>query len=231
MALYYNLVFGLLVLEMIFFGILSLPYPRRIRRSVLTTVSAPFRNEQFQIALKCILGFVAVLFIDSVNRVYAVTSELHSSTQAHPGSSVMNDRSEIQARRFYAQRNMYLCGFTLFLTLILTRTYSLVVELIQTKDKLDDLKQNDTSATGSTSSETEKLKAELAQKDEDLNILKNQAKSLSNDYDAATATATSNTKPVEIDTNETKDDSKIHSSGINLEKTGESGESVLKERK
>ena len=80
MALYYNLVFILLAVEMVFFGVLSLPYPRKIRRTVLSAVSAPFRNEQFQIAIKCVLGFVLVLFIDSVNRVYAVTSELHAST-------------------------------------------------------------------------------------------------------------------------------------------------------
>ncbi|KAI3406750.2 ECM3 [Candida oxycetoniae] len=200
MALYYNLVFVLLVIEMVFFGILSLPYPRRVRRTVLQTISAPFKNEQFQIALKCVLGFVFVLFIDSVNRVYAVTSELHSATQAHPGSSVMNDRSEIQARRFYAQRNMYLCGFTLFLTLILTRTYNLVVELIVTKDKVDELKKGDLGAAGDKgdlgaggvkdksfeSKEITKLKNELAEKDAALELLKNQAASLNKEYDEAT---------------------------------------------
>ncbi|CAK9435634.1 uncharacterized protein LODBEIA_P03610 [Lodderomyces beijingensis] len=190
MALYYNLVFGLLVIEMAFFGILSLPYPRKIRRTILTTVSAPFKNEQFQIALKCILGFVFVLFIDSVNRVYAVTSELHSSTTAHPGSSVMNDRSEIQARRFYAQRNMYLCGFTLFLTLILTRTYNLVVELITTKDKVDELQKGqklESHTSGDVESEDiTQLKNKLAEKDAELEILKGQARSLDKDYDDVT---------------------------------------------
>lgn len=186
MALYYNLVFALLVIEMAFFAVLSMPYPRPVRRTILVTVSAPFKNEQFQIALKCVLGFVFVLFIDSVNRVYAVTSELTSATQSHPGTSVMNDRSEIQARRFYAQRNMYLCGFTLFLTLILTRTYNLVVELISTKDKVDSLQKNNTGAgsvtTDGDGEELVKLKAELAEKDRTLEILKSQANTLSQDY-------------------------------------------------
>lgn len=164
-------------------GVLSLPYPRRVRRTVLSAVSAPFRNEQFQIAIKCVLGFVLVLFIDSVNRVYAVTSELHSATGVVTGgdAAVVNDRSEIQARRFYAQRNMYLCGFTLFLTIILTRTYNLVAELIATKDKVDDLK---TTPTAKDSDEVAKLKKVLAQKDEDLEILKAQAKNLSTEYES-----------------------------------------------
>lgn len=192
MALYYNLVFGLLVIEMGFFTFLSLPFPRRVRRTVLSTASAPFRNEQFQIAIKCVFGFVLVLFIDSVNRVYAVTSELHaSSPAANSGhmqttvNSVMNDRSEVQARRFYAQRNMYLCGFTLFLTLILTRTYSLVSELILTKDKLDNLKANNGELDGtSDSDEVAQLKKQLARKDEDLETLKEQAQGLSKDYES-----------------------------------------------
>ncbi|EGV66603.1 Endoplasmic reticulum transmembrane protein 3 [Yamadazyma tenuis] len=183
MALYYNLVFGLLVVEVAFFTVLSLPYPRKIRRTVLTTVSAPFRNEKFQIALKCILGFVLVLFIDSVNRVASVSNELQGS--AIRGSAIVNDRSEIQARRFYAQRNMYLCGFTLFLTLILLRTYSLVTELLVTKDKVDALTGE--SELGETETKDSpsivKLKEELAAKDKELESLKEKAKALANDYE------------------------------------------------
>lgn len=193
MALYYNLVFGLLVVEMAFFAILSLPFPRAVRRKVLATVSAPFKSEQVQIAIKCIFGFVLVLFIDSVNRVYSVTAELHASApNSHaPLAGMLNDRSEVQARRFYAQRNMYLCGFTLFLTLILTRTYSLVAELINTKDKLDDLNKNSELKGGaSESGEVADLKAQLAEKDADLELLKDQASSLSKDYDTASTTAT-----------------------------------------
>lgn len=188
MALYYNLVFGLLVIEMAFFTVLSLPFPRAVRRKVLATASAPFKSEQVQIAIKCIFGFVLVLFIDSVNRVYSVTSELHAvapNTNA-PLAGILNDRSEVQARRFYAQRNMYLCGFTLFLTLILTRTYSLVAELISTKDKLDDLNKN-TELKGE-SAELGNLKTSLADKDSEVELLKEQASSLSKDYDTASAT-------------------------------------------
>ncbi|OBA22514.1 B-cell receptor-associated 31-like protein [Metschnikowia bicuspidata var. bicuspidata NRRL YB-4993] len=183
MALYYNLVFGLLVIEMAFFTVLSLPFPRAMRKSVLRTVSMPFRSEQFQIAFKCVFGFVLVLFIDSVNRVYTVTLELHAlSPSTNSPTSMMNDRSEVQARRFYAQRNMYLCGFTLFLTLILTRTYSLVAELIDTKDKLDANKS--LAGAKGVSAESSALKKDLADKDAELSRLKTQASSLAADYDA-----------------------------------------------
>lgn len=192
MALYYNLVFGLLVIEVGFFTVLSLPFPRQVRRKVLATASAPFRNEQVQIAIKCILGFVLVLFIDSVNRLVAVTRELQSTPSELKVTGIINDRAEVQARRFYAQRNMYLCGFTLFLTLILMRTYSLVGELILTKDKLDNAKAN--KEYNDDSEEVKRLKEELEAKNENIEILKEQANSLSKEYDQGSSTGAKSRK-------------------------------------
>lgn len=185
----------MLVVEMVFFTILSLPFPRKVRRTVLATVSKPFTSEHVQIITKCVFGFVAVLFIDSVNRVYTVTADL---------SGIGNDRgiidrSEVQARKFYAQRNMYLCGFALFLTLLTTRAYSLVAELVFTKDKLDDYnKEHDdiAPATGD-SEEIAELKKELAAKDDELSNLKEQAEGLSKDYDTASTAKTTGAKAFE----------------------------------
>ncbi|RKP32361.1 B-cell receptor-associated 31-like protein [Metschnikowia bicuspidata] len=170
---------------MAFFAILSLPFPRALRKTVLTSVSAPFQSEQFQIALKCIFGFVLVLFIDSVNRVYSVTAELQSfSLNGMSALNLLNDRAEVQSRRFYAQRNMYLCGFALFLTLILIRTYSLVAELIQTKDKLDLIKKEDAAPD---LEEIAALRLELEEKSAQLETLKEQAAALSNEFDSVSS--------------------------------------------
>lgn len=195
MALYYSLVFGLLVVEIVFFTLLSLPYPRKIRRTVLTTVSMPFRNEKFQIALKCILGFVLILFIDSVNRVFSVNTELKGFNNTG-AQAVLSDRSEIQARRFYAQRNMYLCGFTLFLTMILLRTYSLVTELLVTKDKVDALAGDESMTESQTedSPELTKLKNQLADKEQELSLLKEKAGALNKDYDNETSSKVTSRK-------------------------------------
>lgn len=85
---------------------------------------------------------------------------------------MVNDRSEVQARRFYSQRNMYLCGFTLFLTLILLRTYSLVTELLATKDKVDVLSGSMSENGTDDSKAIMKLKSELAEKEQELLALK-----------------------------------------------------------
>ncbi|CDK24700.1 unnamed protein product [Kuraishia capsulata CBS 1993] len=180
---------------MVLFAALSFPLPGRAKKQVLKTLRTPFRSQQVQIAIKCILGFILVLFLDALNRVYRVGNELDmlsvsgdSATAGVAAAMGMGDRSEIQARRFYAQRNMYLCGFTLFLTLILTRTYALVFELISVKEELKatDGKSKLDSLDSADKDEVAKLQKELAEKTETIEILKSQAANLTEDYDAVT---------------------------------------------
>lgn len=185
---YYNIIFLLLALEVAFFTVLSLPWPRAIRRKVLATLSMPFRNEKVQVTVKCFMVFVLVLFFDACQRTYAVTQELKlvKEGRSATGMNVVTDRDEVQSRKFYAQRNMYLCGFTLFFTLVITRTFSLVSELIVTKDKVDAIKpEKEGAEKGDSGPEVEKLKKQLSEKEQDLEILKSQADSLSKDYHAA----------------------------------------------
>lgn len=205
MAVYYNLVFVILIIEMAFFTLLSLPFPRKVRKLILNTFKIPFQNVQFQIGLKFIFGFILILFVDSINRVISITNELLSigSSQTNPAAvaaGLLSDRSEVQARKFYAQRNMYLCGFTLFLTLIITRTYSLVDELTLTKDKLDHIK-----ADGSDTGASAELQAELSSKDQDLEILKDQVKKLSEGGETTNLSSTSGVTASGIDSGETID--------------------------
>lgn len=61
-------------------------------------------------------GFVLLLFVDSCNRVWRVSEDGSTGADASVRETY---RADIQARKFYAQRNMYLCGFTLFLSLCL----------------------------------------------------------------------------------------------------------------
>lgn len=97
---------------------------------------------------------------------------------------------EVQARKFYSQRNMYLCGFTLFLSLILNRTYTMILETLRLEDKVKRYegdskasgKESDKLAQAGGAGEISKLKNQLAQKDRDLETLKKQSQGLSNEY-------------------------------------------------
>jgi B-cell receptor-associated protein 31 len=99
---------------------------------------------------------------------------------------------EIQARKFYSQRNMYLCGFTLFLSLILNRTYGMILDVLRLEEENRSLK-GDSKVTGKNAGKLDKagdgnigevarLKKELEAKDRDIETLKKQAEGLSNEY-------------------------------------------------
>lgn len=96
----------------------------------------------------------------------------------------------MQARKFYSQRNMYLCGFTLFLSLILNRTYIMILDVLRLEEENKQLK-GDSKAFGEESSklsevskpgEISRLRNELEQKDRDIATLKKQAQGLSTEY-------------------------------------------------
>lgn len=162
-----------------------------------------------------------ILFIDSVNRVYRVQLELAVSaenagasvyvprplqymvprvqhTKKRPQLTVPSrptlmghERLEVQARKFYSQRNMYLCGFTLFLSLILNRTYIMILEVLRLEEKLKqyegsdkNTKQAEKLAVAGDAGEISRLKREVKLRDQDIETLKKQAAGLHKEYDA-----------------------------------------------
>jgi hypothetical protein len=177
---------------MALFTVLSLPLPSSVRRPLIKAVSRPFQNREVTIAIRCILVFVLVLFVDSVNRVQSVNDELIGFSETQSGAvkqAFVSDRSEIQARKFYAQRNLYLTGFTLFLTLIVSRTYGLVAELLQLKDDV-----RNTPDAVQSDEKVKELLQKLKEKDENMDILKKQAQSLRADYETLSDEVAAKTK-------------------------------------
>ena len=94
---------------------------------------------------------------------------------------------EVQARKFYSQRNMYLCGFTLFLSLILNRTYVMILDTLRLEEELKNYK-GETGKKGSAlkdvggAGEVGKLKNELSAKDRDMENLKKQVEQMQKEY-------------------------------------------------
>lgn len=97
---------------------------------------------------------------------------------------------EVQARKFYSQRNMYLCGFTLFLSLILNRTYVMILDVLRLEEEVKRLK-GDPATKGKEAAklgnagepgEIARLKRELEARDRDIEALKKQSEGLSREY-------------------------------------------------
>lgn len=95
---------------------------------------------------------------------------------------------EVQARKFYSQRNMYLCGFTLFLSLILNRTYVMILDVLRLEEEVKTLKGDPKATSGKSVKniggvgEVANLKEELARKDRDMENLKKQVENMQKEY-------------------------------------------------
>ncbi|KAK1963607.1 B-cell receptor-associated 31-like protein [Colletotrichum sublineola] len=193
MTLYYTLVFVLLMVEMGLFMLLIVPLPFTVKRKLFTFISESPVVAKVQYWMKITFVFILILFIDSVNRVYRVQVELALATekQNSGGAAVMgHERLEVQARKFYSQRNMYLCGFTLFLSLILNRTYVMILEVMRLEDKVrsyegtkSNTKESEKLAVAGQPGEIAKLRKELEQKNRDIETLKKQSAGLHKSYD------------------------------------------------
>ncbi|KAL1952595.1 hypothetical protein VTO42DRAFT_4702 [Malbranchea cinnamomea] len=184
MTLYYTLVFALLVLEIGIFLGLILPMPYKMKRALFTFISESPIVAKLQYGMKITFIFILILFIDSVNRVYRVQQELsaYSKEGVSVGAATLgSERMEVQARKFYSQRNMYLCGFTLFLSLILNRTYIMILEILQLEEKVKQY-QEERAQVKSGSEEVARLKKELASREKDIEALKKQTEGLTREY-------------------------------------------------
>ncbi|PHH65719.1 hypothetical protein CDD82_1635 [Ophiocordyceps australis] len=193
MTLYYTLVFSLLVLEMGLFMLLVMPMPFNAKRRVFTFISENPLVAKVQYWMKITFVFILILFLDSVNRVYRVQIELTASAENKGPTIIGSERLEVQARKFYSQRNMYLCGFTLFLSLILNRTYVMILEMMRLEDRLrtyegtnKNTKESEKLANAGKPGELGKLREKLAQKERDLETLKKQSAQLHKSYDELT---------------------------------------------
>ncbi|KAG0734853.1 hypothetical protein G6F57_014489 [Rhizopus arrhizus] len=126
---------------MFVFGVIVLPLPSRWRRAMFKFASSSPLVAKALNTLRIIFGFIFVLFIDAINRLQRITENEEESHHDH------NYEVSIKATKFYAQRNLYLTGFTLFLSLILERTSSLVIAMLKREEELEDAKQEHASST------------------------------------------------------------------------------------
>ncbi|KAG2226400.1 hypothetical protein INT45_000568 [Circinella minor] len=169
MTLYYTLVFLILLLEILFFFLLMIPLPTEWRKIGFRFLSRSPIMAHVKYTLKIVFGFILVLFIDSVNRLKTIDDALlqmgrDDNVNSIAGAQVIHDArgdSSYSARKFYAQRNMYLTGSTLFLTLILRHTYNLTVEVVAFQEERARLEEEAT--TDNINNTTEVKEAEVKQ--------------------------------------------------------------------
>ncbi|GAA6001731.1 uncharacterized protein JCM10292_005013 [Rhodotorula paludigena] len=139
MAIHNQLAFGVLLGELVTFGVLIVPLPFTWRRALFKAIAESPILAKVQYGLKITFIFVAVLFADAVNQMLKIHREKEIATGA-AGVPDMRAQSDYRSRKFLSERNFYLHGSCLIFSLILSRTYSLVLDLIKAQEDLAILK-------------------------------------------------------------------------------------------
>ncbi|KAF8637092.1 hypothetical protein AX17_002997 [Amanita inopinata Kibby_2008] len=191
MTVYYSLTFLLLAAEMITFCCLVAPLPYTVRRKLFRFLSESPIIAKVAYVLKISFIFVAILFVDALQRMFRVTAEAELARSGQ--TTDIRVESSLAARKFYAQRNTYLTGFCLFLSLVLTRTFYILLDLIHTQGEYANLKKEVASKSRGSgaqaqdaSKEIAELKKKLAEhetKQRDFDTLKKQAAQQAAEFD------------------------------------------------
>ncbi|TFK96926.1 endoplasmic reticulum protein [Pterulicium gracile] len=190
MTIYYTMTFMLLAAEMATFCVLVAPMPYTLKKKLFTFLSTSAVVAKIAYGLKISFIFVGVLFVDALQRMFRATADADMAKQGTNGAADVRTETNLAARKFYSQRNTYLTGFCLFLSLVLTRTFYIVLDLLHTQEEYAKLKQTSASnsrTSGAAGNDVEVLKKQLAAaeaKNRDFDVLKKQAASQAQEYDA-----------------------------------------------
>ncbi|GAA5827856.1 hypothetical protein JCM11251_007705 [Rhodosporidiobolus azoricus] len=136
MAIHNQISFVILCAEIMLFSVLVVPLPFTWRRALLKTIAESYVIAKLQYGLKIALIGVGTLFLDAVNQMLKIHRERELTAQAGAAPPDMRAQSDYRSRKFLSERNFYLHGACLFLALILSRTYSLVLELVKAQEDL-----------------------------------------------------------------------------------------------
>ncbi|KAL0057452.1 Endoplasmic reticulum transmembrane protein 3 [Marasmius tenuissimus] len=181
MTIYYTLTFSLLAAEMGTFCILVAPLPYTVRKGLFRFLSESVLIAKLAYGIKISFIFVAILFFDALQRMFRITAEVEAARSNNQGMGDVRTETNFAARN--AQRNVYLTGFTLFLSLVLTRTFYITLDLIHVQEEYAKLNGTDGKGKGKGSAaDKDKEIATLKAKLRDFETLKGQAKSQADEY-------------------------------------------------
>ncbi|RKP06876.1 B-cell receptor-associated 31-like protein [Thamnocephalis sphaerospora] len=191
MTLYYTIVFFLLVAEMATLLFYVAPLPLGFRRKLFSLLSRSDVLSRLEYSLKILFVFVFILFLDSLNRMWRTQADIETRERL---PDIRTD-TNLHSKMFYNQRNMYLTGFTLFLSIVVARLHIIMVQMATREEEFERVKR-DTAAQSTNqlklqevneehAREIAELKAQLDASEKrclDAETLKRQADQLSAEY-------------------------------------------------
>nr|KAJ3419500.1 hypothetical protein HK105_006879 [Polyrhizophydium stewartii] len=118
----------------------------------MNVISRAANNEYAVWLSRIAMIVVAGVFVDNVVRLVRIESETHRNFSAlnYPQGTLEYDFAKLQGKhqRFYAQRNVYLSGFALFMTLVLFRRFRDMYAIAELELEIANLKATPIPGTG-----------------------------------------------------------------------------------
>ncbi|KAI5955365.1 YET1 [Candida jiufengensis] len=182
MSLQLSIVFGVMTFQMFTLLILVIPMPYIMRSKIIDLYNKLTNLQNFKIFLLFSISLMSLQLIDCLQRLQKYRKDDNNLA----GNFVNYDRL---ASKFYSQRNLYLSGSILYLTLCIFTVVTIVKKLVlkekiyreavlQKGKKLELNKVDEVEL-----SKIEELKKKIALKDKDILNLKNQIKNNQSAYD------------------------------------------------
>ncbi|KAJ3369195.1 hypothetical protein GGF31_005476 [Allomyces arbusculus] len=135
----------LLIAEIIVFLILALPMPRAVRKTITKFITQSWIVTKLVTAFRWTFIFLTLLFIDSFTRQYRMTQERAEAIEEghyhhqHGNLGIITGDLDPRAKLYYAQRNMYMVGFSLFMMVVLDRYRAVLLELVRSEEQVAEL--------------------------------------------------------------------------------------------
>merc|ERR1712045_634817 len=192
MSLHWTLIAGFLYGEIGVIFILLIPFISNKRwRQLFKSRFLKGIESQFIYYFYILVAILILFFLDAIREMNKYGDEQHDSQQSH-GDRHLDAQMQMHMRLFRAQRNFYISGFALMLTLVIKRMVSLITENATLDiEKEAAMKQAQSASRAAETlmadSETEKkLKAkdeELSKALKDVESMKSQSENLTKEYD------------------------------------------------
>eukprot|EP00092_Neocalanus_flemingeri_P011624 GFUD01012525.1.p1 GENE.GFUD01012525.1~~GFUD01012525.1.p1 ORF type:complete len:247 (+),score=42.30 GFUD01012525.1:97-741(+) len=126
MSLQWTLVAGFLYAELALLVLLLLPYiSDRVWSSILRISFIRKLERQFVYYFYCLISILILCFLDSIREMTKYSSR--EDVAKEQGMRTLQLEMQQQMRMFRAQRNFYIVGFALFLSLVIKRLLELIM--------------------------------------------------------------------------------------------------------
>jgi len=151
----WSIVFIVFLIELGLCSSIIFPVSLNLRSQLIYNLARLWdHNHRFRLVIKTLMFIMGCFFFDALRHMYTLydSTSVYGTTNANPGLQAGSAQRDAFLGYYKAERNAYLCGFTLFLFFLLHRFAHQTARLSILEDKVSAL--DTTKGTPVTSAET-----------------------------------------------------------------------------